>query len=143
MRTPLLAKNDVNRTWYVVDAQGKTLGRLATRISRVLQGKHKPDYTPHADTGDFVVVVNAEKIHLTGNKWSDKIYYKHSQYPGGMTERTAGDIRSKHPTRLIEYAVRGMLPVNRLRANRLKRLRIFVGAEHEHVAQQPKELKTD
>jgi len=143
MRTPLLAKNDVSRTWYVVDAQGKTLGRLATRISRVLQGKHKPDYTPHADTGDFVVVVNAEKIHLTGKKWTDKIYYKHSQFPGGMTERTAGDIRTKHPTRLIEYAVRGMLPVNRLRANRLKRLRIFVGAEHEHVAQQPKELKTD
>jgi large subunit ribosomal protein L13 len=143
MRTPLLAKNDVSRTWYVVDAQGKTLGRLATRISRVLQGKHKPDYTPHADTGDFVVVVNAEKIHLTGKKWTDKIYYKHSQFPGGMTERTAGDIRTKHPTRLIEYAVRGMLPVNRLRANRLKRLRVFVGAEHEHVAQQPKELKTD
>jgi large subunit ribosomal protein L13 len=143
MRTPLLAKNDVNRTWYVVDAQGKTLGRLATRISRVLQGKHKPDYTPHADTGDFVVVVNAEKVHLTGKKWSDKIYYKHSQYPGGMTERTAGDIRAKHPTRLIEGAVRGMLPVNRLRANRLKRLRVFAGAEHEHTAQQPKELKTD
>ena len=143
MRTPLLAKNDVSRTWYVVDAQGKTLGRLATRISRVLQGKHKPDYTPHADTGDFVVVVNAEKVHLTGKKWSDKIYYKHSQFPGGMTERTAGDIRSKHPTRLIEFAVRGMLPVNRLRANRLKRLRVFVGADHEHIAQQPKELKTD
>ena len=143
MRTPLLAKNDVNRTWYVVDAQGKTLGRLATRISRVLQGKHKPDYTPHADTGDFVVVVNAEKVHLSGKKWSDKIYYKHSQYPGGMTERTACDIRSKHPTRLIEFAVRGMLPVNRLRANRLKRLRVFVGADHEHTAQQPKELKTD
>ena len=142
MRTPLLAKNGVERNWFIVDAKGKTLGRLATRIAVVLQGKHKPDYTPHADTGDFVVVVNAQHVHLTGKKWMDKVYYKHSQFPGGMTERTAGEIRDAHPTRLIEGAVRGMLPGNKLRATRLKRLRVFSGPEHEHAAQSPKELKT-
>lgn len=141
MRTPLLAMNDVERNWYVVDAKGKTLGRLATRIAVVLQGKHKPDYTPHADTGDFVVVVNAEHVHLTGKKWTDKVYHKHSQFPGGLTTRTAGEIRAQHPTRLIEGAVRGMLPGNKLRACRLKRLRVFAGAEHGHAAQAPKEMK--
>jgi large subunit ribosomal protein L13 len=143
MKTYVAKPTERERNWLVVDAEGQTLGRLATRIADALRGKRKPEYTPHVDTGDFVVVVNAEKVHLTGKKWSDKIYYKHSQYPGGMTERTAGDIRAKHPTRLIEGAVRGMLPVNRLRANRLKRLRVFVGADHGHAAQQPKELKTD
>jgi large subunit ribosomal protein L13 len=132
---------DVQRSWYVVDADGKTLGRLATRISRVLTGKHKPSYTPHADTGDFVVVVNADKVRLTGTKWAGKIYYRHSLYPGGLRERTAGQIRDKHPTRLIESAVHGMLPGNRLRAKRMARLRLFVGPEHGHAAQSPQPMK--
>ena len=143
MRTFSPKDSDITRRWHVIDASDVVLGRLASHVAVLLRGKHKPIFAPHVDTGDFVVVVNAEKVHLTGKKWSDKIYYKHSQYPGGMTERTAGDIRAKHPTRLIEGAVRGMLPVNRLRANRLKRLRVFAGADHEHAAQQPKELKTD
>jgi large subunit ribosomal protein L13 len=141
MRTPLLAKQDVERSWYVVDAEGKTLGRLATRIARVLTGKHKATYTPHADTGDFVVVVNAEKVHLTGKKWSDKVYYRHSQYPGGLRKRTAGQVRDLHPTRVIEAAVRGMIPGNKLRAKRMARLRLFAGPSHSHAAQSPQPLK--
>ena len=141
MRTPLIAKQDVQRSWYVVDAEGKTLGRLATRIARVLTGKHKPTYTPHADTGDFVVVVNAEKVHLTGKKWADKVYYRHSQYPGGLRMRTAGHVRDSHPTRVIEAAVRGMIPGNKLRAKRMARLRLFAGPSHSHAAQAPQPMK--
>jgi len=141
MQTSLIAMQDVARSWYLVDAEGKTLGRLATRIARVLTGKHKPSYTPNSDTGDFVVVVNAEKVHLTGKKWSDKVYYRHSQYPGGLRERTAGETRATKPTRVIEAAVRGMLPGNRLRAKRMARLRLFVGPEHAHTAQSPQPLK--
>ncbi len=141
MRTALNAKQDTRRTWHLVDAEGQTLGRLASRIAGVLTGKHRADYTPHQDTGDFVVVVNAEKVHLTGNKWSKKIYYRHSQYPGGLRQRTAEEIRAAHPTRLIEGAVHGMLPGNRLRAPRMKRLRIFTGPKHDHASQQPKPLK--
>jgi large subunit ribosomal protein L13 len=141
MRTPLIAMQDVQRSWYVVDAEGKTLGRLATRIARVLTGKHKPTYTPHADTGDFVVVVNADKVHLTGKKWSDKVYYRHSQYPGGLRTRTAAQVRAAHPTRVIEAAVRGMIPGNKLRARRMARLRLFAGPNHEHAAQAPQPMK--
>jgi large subunit ribosomal protein L13 len=141
MRTPLLAMQDVQRTWYVVDADGKTLGRLATRIARVLTGKHKPTYTANSDTGDFVVVVNADKVHLTGKKWSDKLYRRHSQFPGGLTERTATQVHAEHPTRLIEIAVHGMLPTNRLRAKRMARLRLFAGPSHEHAAQAPQPMK--
>jgi large subunit ribosomal protein L13 len=141
MRTTLIAMQDVQRAWYVVDAEGKTLGRLATRIAKVLTGKHKPTYTPNSDTGDFVVVVNAEKVHLTGKKWSDKIYYRHSQYPGGLREQTASQMRSAHPTRVIETAVRGMLPGNRLRAKRMARLRLFAGPDHGHAAQAPQPMK--
>ncbi|MBC5823625.1 MAG: 50S ribosomal protein L13 [Candidatus Eremiobacteraeota bacterium] len=141
MQTPMLTPATIRRSWHLVDAEGKTLGRLATRIAGVLQGKHRPDYTPNQDSGDFVVVVNAEKVHLTGNKWAGKIYYRHSQYPGGLRERTAAQVRDAHPTRIIEAAVRGMLPGNRLRARRLKRLRIFAGPSHEHASQQPKPLK--
>jgi large subunit ribosomal protein L13 len=143
MRTPLIAMQDVQRTWYVVDAEGKTLGRLATRIARVLTGKHKATYTPNADTGDFVVVVNTDKVHLTGKKWSDKVYYRHSQFPGGLRERTAMQVHAAHPTRVIESAVRGMLPTNRLRAKRMARLRLFAGPSHEHVAQAPQPMKVD
>ena len=141
MKTQLEATQGVKRTWYVVDAEGKTLGRLATRIAGVLIGKHKPTYTPHADSGDFVVVVNAEKVHLTGKKWSDKEYIHHSQYPGGLRRRTAGQMRDRRPTRIVELAVRGMLPLNKLRARRMKRLRIFSGADHGLEAQKPQPLK--
>jgi len=140
MNTPLLAMQDVQRGWHVVDADGKTLGRLATRIAKYLIGKHKPTYTPHSDTGDFVVVVNAEKVRLTGKKWTDKIYYRHSQYPGGLRERTAGEVRDQHPTRLIQSAVRGMVPGNKLRAKRMARLRLFVGPDHTHAAQSPQPM---
>lgn len=141
MTTQLASKNAVKRTWYIVDAQGKTLGRLATRVASVLIGKHRTDYTPHADTGDFVVVVNAAKVRLTGKKWSDKQYVRHSQYPGGLRRRTAGQIRDTRPAELVELAVRGMLPLNKLRAPRMKRLRVFAGAEHDHASHQPRPLE--
>ena len=140
MTTTLLSKNGVKRTWYVADADGKTLGRFATRIAAVLMGKHKPDYTPHADTGDFVVVTNAAKIHLTGKKWANKEYIRHSQFPGGLRTRTAAQVHAENPTRIVESAIKGMLPTNKLRASRMKRLRIFAGTEHGHEAQKPKTL---
>lgn len=141
MRTRLMSKNSARRTWFLVDARDKTLGRLATRVASVLIGKHKPDFTPHADTGDCVVVVNAGQVHLTGKKWTSKLYRQHSQFPGGLHTRTAGEIKNDKPERLIEWAVRGMLPLNKLRAPRMKRLRVFAGAEHDHMPQQPQELK--
>jgi large subunit ribosomal protein L13 len=141
MRTRLMSKNSAKRTWFVVDAKDKTLGRLATRVASVLIGKHKADFTPHADTGDCVVVVNAGQVHLTGKKLSDKLYQTHSQFPGGLRTRTAGEIKATHPERLIEMAVKGMLPLNKLRAPRMKRLRVFAGADHGHMSQQPQELK--
>ena len=140
MTTTLVSKNGVKRDWYIADASDKTLGRFATRIASVLMGKHKPDYTPHADNGDFVIVTNAAKIHLTGKKWTDKTYIRHSQYPGGLRERTAAQVHAEHPTRIVESAVRGMLPTNHLRAQRMKRLRVFAGAEHTHDAHKPKTL---
>ncbi|MDQ6766648.1 MAG: 50S ribosomal protein L13 [Candidatus Eremiobacteraeota bacterium] len=140
MTTTLLSKNGVKRDWYVADAEGKTLGRFATRIATVLMGKHKPDYTPHADTGDFVIVTNASKIHLTGKKWSKKEYIRHSQYPGGLRTRTASEVHAENPTRIVEAAIKGMLPTNHLRASRMKRLRVFAGVEHGHEAQKPKTL---
>lgn len=140
MTTTLLSKQGVKRTWFIADAEGKTLGRLATRVAGVLMGKHKPDYTPHADTGDFVVITNAAKIQLTGKKWAKKVYQKHSQYPGGLSTRTAEQVHAANPTRLVEAAVKGMLPTNHLRATRMKRLRIFAGAEHGHEAQKPTTL---
>ena len=136
-----LAKIGRQRNWYIVDAAGKTLGRLASRIAVVLIGKHEPAYEPSADGGDFVVVVNADKVTLTGKKWSGKLYRRHSGYPGGLRTHTAAQVREAHPTRLVELAVRGMLPQNRLRARRMKRLRVFAGAEHGHAAQNPKPLK--
>jgi len=141
MRTPLLAKNAVQRQWFIVDAKGQTLGRLSTRVAAVLIGKHKPDFTPHADTGDFVIVINAEHVHLTGKKWTNKLYQHHTQYPGGLLTQTAGEIKAKHPERLIEHSVRGMLPLNKLRAPRMKRLRVFAGAEHKQEAHKPQPLK--
>ena len=137
MKTYLPQVDSIERDWYLVDAEGEILGRLATRIAAVLMGKHKPTYTDFLDTGDFVIVVNAEKIRLTGKKWDDKIYYKHSGYPGGLKQTTARRVRDEHPERLLHMAVRGMLPKNKLGRKMLTRLRVYVGADHPHQAQQP------
>jgi large subunit ribosomal protein L13 len=137
MRTEFPKSGDVRRDWFVVDADGKTLGRLATEVARVLMGKHKPLYTPNAQVGDFVVVVNAEKVRLTGNKWSDKLYRHHSMYPGGLKEISAKDLLAKHPTRLIEKAVRGMLPKNRIGDRLIRKMKVYAGERHPHEAQKP------
>jgi large subunit ribosomal protein L13 len=134
---------EIDRRWYVVDAEGQTLGRLATRIADTLRGKKKAQYTPHVDTGDFVVVVNAEKIAVTGKKLDDKIYYRHSGYPGGLRSRTLREELERRPTEVLRKAVKGMLPRNRLSRAQLRKLRIYVGPEHPHVAQDPKPLKLD
>jgi large subunit ribosomal protein L13 len=131
---------EVARDWYVVDAEGQTLGRLATRIADTLRGKGKPQYTPHVDTGDFVVVVNAEKIQVTGNKLDQKRYYRHSGYPGGIRSRTLRDQLERRPTEVLRVAVKGMLPKNRLAARQLTKLKIYSGPEHPHTAQTPREL---
>jgi large subunit ribosomal protein L13 len=132
---------EVTRDWYIVDAAGQTLGRLATQIAGYLTGKHKPMYTAHIDTGDVVVVINAAQVKVTGNKLADKKYYRHSGYPGGIKETSLEKIMETAPQRAIEYAVRGMLPKNRLTAERMKRLKVYATAEHPHGPQQPKELK--
>ncbi|MGE5691500.1 MAG: 50S ribosomal protein L13 [Pseudomonadota bacterium] len=131
---------DVTREWYVVDAEGQTLGRLATRIADVLRGKTKPQYTPHIDTGDFVVVVNAEKIAVTGKKLDQKRYYRHSGYPGGLRSRTLREQLERRPTEVIRKAVKGMLPRNKLASAQLTKLKIYAGPEHPHAAQGPKPL---
>ena len=128
---------EIERRWHVVDAEGQTLGRLATRIADVLRGKDKPVYTPHVDTGDFVVIVNAEQVKLTGPKEETKIYYRHSGFPGGIRAQTAGRIRASHPERLLRMAITGMLPKNRLGRQLATKLKIYAGAEHPHAAQQP------
>jgi large subunit ribosomal protein L13 len=125
----------------VVDAAGQTLGRLAARVARILHGKHKPTYSPSVDTGDFVIVVNAEKIHVTGRKLDQKIYYRYSGYPGGLKEITLRNLLQRHPTRVIEHAVRGMLPKNRLGRQMFKKLKVYAGPDHPHAAQQPKQLE--
>ncbi|MBE0433331.1 50S ribosomal protein L13 [candidate division WOR-3 bacterium] len=141
MKTKVLKASDVKRDWYVVDATGKVLGRLASRIARVLIGKHRPQYTPHIDSGDFVVVVNADKFRVTGKKMKDKMYYSHSMYPGGLKKINLELMLEKHPERVIYHAISGMLPKNRLRARRLKRLKIYTDASHPHSAQSPKEIE--
>ena len=132
---------EVERRWYLVDADAKTLGRLATRIADALRGKDKPQYTPHVDTGDFVVVVNAEKIAVTGNKLDDKVYYRHSGYPGGIRSRTLREELERRPTEVIRKAVKGMLPRNRLARAQLTKLKVYAGPEHPHSAQDPEELQ--
>lgn len=132
---------EVDRSWYVVDADGRTLGRLATEIARRLRGKHKPEYTPHVDTGDYIVVVNAEKIRVTGNKRSDKMYHRHSGYPGGIKSISFEKLLAKAPTRIIETAVKGMLPRGPLGRAMYRKLRVYAGPEHEHTAQQPTPLE--
>ncbi|RUM42075.1 MAG: 50S ribosomal protein L13 [Desulfurobacterium sp.] len=141
MKTFMLRKEDVQRDWYVVDAAGKTLGRLASEIAKILMGKHKPTYTPHVDNGDFIVVVNAEKIHVTGKKLDKKIYYKHTGYMGHLKETTLREMLQKKPEEVIRLAVRGMLPKNKLRDRRMKRLKVYAAPEHPHSAQNPKPLE--
>jgi large subunit ribosomal protein L13 len=131
------------RDWYVVDAEGKTLGRLATRIADALRGKRKPEYTPHIDTGDFVVVVNAEKIVVTGKKLQDKRYYRHSGYPGGLRSRTLAEMLERRPEEVIRKAVKGMLPRNRLARAQITKLKVYAGPDHPHAAQQPKPLEIE
>lgn len=134
----VLKEKDIKPRWWIVDLEGKTLGRIATRIADVLRGKIRATFTPNTDAGDFVVAINAEKIKLTGKKWDDKIYYRHSGYPGGLRERTAKELLAKHPEDLIIKAVKGMLPKNFLSAQLLTKLKVYAGSEHPHEAQQPK-----
>jgi large subunit ribosomal protein L13 len=142
MKTYTAKPGEVTRDWYLVDADGLTLGRLATLIADTLRGKRKPQYTPHVDTGDFVVVVNAEKIHVTGNKLDQKIY-RHSGYPGGLKERTLREQLERRPTEVLRKAVKGMLPKNRLAAQQLTKLKIYAGPEHPHGPQNPQPLKME
>ncbi len=141
MKTVSTRPEDVDRSWFVVDAENKTLGRLATEIAARLRGKHKPEYTPHVDTGDYIVVVNADKVRVTGNKYNDKMYYRHSGYPGGIKEMNFKDMQDRHPERIIEKAVKGMLPKNPLGRAMFKKLKVYAGAEHPHTAQQPQSLE--
>jgi large subunit ribosomal protein L13 len=141
MKTFSAKPSNIERDWYVVDASGQRLGRLATRIADTLRGKDKPEYTPHVDTGDFVVVVNAERIAVTGNKMQDKIYYRHTGYPGGLRQRTLSQMLEKKPEEVLRKAVRGMMPHNRLARAQMKKLKIYSGPDHPHEAQQPKEFK--
>jgi large subunit ribosomal protein L13 len=134
-------KETVKHDWYVIDAAGKTLGRLAVQIASRLRGKHKPIYTPHVDTGDFIVVVNAEKVLLTGNKLEDKKYYRYTGYPGGLREQNAAELLKKKPTSLLQFAVKGMLPKNSLGRAMYKKLKIYTGASHPHEAQKPQTLE--
>ncbi len=137
MKTYVATPANRERAWHVVDAEGQTLGRLATQIADVLRGKRKPDYTPHCDTGDFVVVINAAKITVTGNKLNDKRYYRHSGYPGGLRSRTLQEMLQRRPEEVIRKAVKGMLPRNRLARQQLVKLKVYAGPEHPHKAQNP------
>ena len=141
--SPKQADLTVGRSWYVVDAEGKTLGRLASVIAATLRGKNKPTFTPHADMGDFVIVVNAEKVALTGKKESQKLYSRHSGYPGGLRRRSVREVRVTHPERLIQNAVRGMLPHGVLGDRQFRKLKVYVGPDHPHATQQPKALDLD
>jgi len=141
MKTYLAPVNEIEKKWYVVDAEDKILGRLATEIAFRLRGKHKPTFSPFIDNGDFIIVTNADKIQLTGKKWDDKKYYRHSGYMGGIKETTARELLEKHPTDLVMKAVKGMLPKNKIGRAQLKKLKVYAGAEHPHKAQQPEELE--
>jgi large subunit ribosomal protein L13 len=143
MRTYQATPQDRERVWYVVDAEGKTLGRLATQIADVLRGKRKPTYTPHVDVGDFVIVVNAEKVAVTGDKREKKLYWRHSGYPGGIRSRTLGDLLEKRPEEVTRKAVKGMLPRNRLARQQLRKLKIYAGPDHPHQAQKPEQLEIE
>ncbi|MDH3329479.1 MAG: 50S ribosomal protein L13 [Desulfobulbaceae bacterium] len=140
MKTYYTPMNEIDRKWYLADADGKTLGRFASEIARRLRGKHKPTFCNFQDNGDFIVVVNADKIHLTGKKWDDKKYYRHTGYIGGIKEQTAKEVLTKKPEELIRMAVKGMLPKNKIGRKQLKKLKIYAGKEHPHQAQQPENL---
>ncbi len=140
MKTFSAKPHEIERKWFVIDAQGQTLGRLATRVATILRGKHKPIYTPHIDCGDYVIVINADKINVTGQKLDQKIYYRHSGYPGGLKQVTLRRQLQTHPERVIEAAVRGMLPKNRLGRKMFRKLRVYDGPDHPHQAQQPESL---
>ncbi|MFC1484243.1 50S ribosomal protein L13 [Candidatus Neomarinimicrobiota bacterium] len=140
MKTYSLKAKDIKKTWYVADAEGQVLGRLASRVATVLRGKHKPSFSPHLDMGDFVIVTNAEKIKVTGDKENQKIYWHHSGFPGGQKMRNLDSVRKKHPERIIEGAIRGMLPHNRLGRQMLRHLKVYTGNNHPHQAQQPQPL---
>ena len=137
MKTYSAKPLEVERKWYVIDAEGEILGRLAVRVANILRGKNKPEYTPHVDTGDFVIVINAEKVILTGKKETDKKYYHHTGYPGGLKSASVKEVREKAPEKLIENAVRGMLPHNTLGSEQFQKLKVYAGAEHPHAAQKP------
>ncbi|NLY57494.1 MAG: 50S ribosomal protein L13 [Gammaproteobacteria bacterium] len=141
MKTFSAKPETVKRDWYVVDATGLTLGRLATEVASRLRGKHKPEYTPHVDTGDYIVIVNAEKIHVTGNKVQDKMYYSHTGFPGGLKSMNFEKLNQRAPERIIELAVKGMLPRNPLGRAMYRKMKVYAGASHPHAAQQPQELK--
>ena len=141
MRTFMAKKEGIQRNWYLVDAENKVLGRLASELAKIIRGKNKPAFTPHVDTGDYVIVINADKVTLTGNKWKDKVYYSHSGYPGGIKSITADDLKAKRPEDLIRFAVKGMLPKNRLGRKLFKKLKVYAGSEHPHQAQQPKPIE--
>ena len=141
MKTYVTKPAEIERKWYVVDAEGETLGRLASKIAVILRGKHKPIYSPSVDCGDYVIVLNAEKISVTGQRLDQKVYYRHSGYPGGISSITLRDQLEKHPTRPIELAVKGMLPKNKLGRKMLKKLKVYTGSEHPHQAQQPVQLE--
>ncbi len=141
MKTPLPKVNEIEKKWYVVDATDKVLGRLATQIALRLRGKHRPDFTPHLDTGDFIIVINAEKVRLTGNKLDQKMYHKHSGYLGGLKSMTARQMLEKKPEEVIRLAVRRMLPKNKLARHQLKKLKVYRGGEHPHEAQTPEPLE--
>ncbi|AGA34825.1 LSU ribosomal protein L13p (L13Ae) [Thioalkalivibrio nitratireducens DSM 14787] len=141
MKTISAKPAEVERDWYLVDADGKTLGRLATEIARRLRGKHKPMYTPHVDTGDYIVVINAKKIHVSGNKANDKMYYRHTGYPGGLKQANFTQMIERAPERVLELAVKGMLPKNPLGRAMFKKLKVYAGSAHRHAAQQPQPLE--
>lgn len=141
MKTYVANSTDRDRRWLIVDAEGQTLGRLATQIADALRGKRKPEYTPHVDTGDFVVVINAEKIAVTGNKMTEKMYRRHSGYPGGLKERTLAEMLEQRPEEVIRKAVKGMLPRNRLARRQITKLKVYAGPNHPHVAQKPEPME--
>jgi len=140
MQTVSIRKEDVVHKWYVVDAENQVVGRLASEVAKILRGKHKPLYTPHVDAGDYVIIINADKVVLTGNKWSQKVYYWHTGYPGGLRQTTAEKLRQRRPERIVEYAVRGMLPKTKLGRAMLRKLKVYATNTHPHTAQQPEPL---
>mgnify|MGYP005850340441 CR=1 FL=1 len=141
MKTYAVKAGEIKRDWYLVDAEGQTLGRLASKVATILRGKHKAIFSPHLDVGDFVIVVNADKIRVTGQKMAQKRYYRYSGYRGGLKETPLAELMARHPTRAVEYAVRGMLPKNRLGRALIRKLKVYAGPEHPHQAQQPRKLE--